>query len=96
MDLIGRNTPLSAHSLYSGLSMELKLFINHYETPCMLLKHIKMCQYISTRLIGVRSQPTQFYVVLLVIVVADLAVSCCKINKSSVLEASVEFVLRNG
>ena len=34
-DIIGKNTPLKAHSLDSSRSIELKLLVNHYETPCM-------------------------------------------------------------
>ena len=34
-DLIGKDTPLPARSLCSCPSMKLKLFLNHYETPCM-------------------------------------------------------------
>ena len=34
-DIIRKNTPLPAHSLDSSRSIELKLLVNHYETPCM-------------------------------------------------------------
>ena len=33
-DIIRKNTPLPAHSLDSSRSIELKLLVNHYETPC--------------------------------------------------------------
>ena len=35
-DIIRKNTPLPAHSLDSSRSIELKLLVNHYETPCSL------------------------------------------------------------
>ena len=35
-NLIGKNLPLPAHSLYYSLSMQLKLFHLHYETPCTI------------------------------------------------------------
>ena len=35
-DLIGKNIFLPAPSLYSGPSMKLKLFINHYESSCCI------------------------------------------------------------
>ena len=31
-----QSTPLPAHSLYSSPSLKLKLFFNHYESPCSL------------------------------------------------------------
>ena len=33
-DFIRKNTPLLAHSLDYSLSKELKLLVNHYESPC--------------------------------------------------------------
>ena len=33
-DIIRKNTPLPAHSLDSNRIIELKLLVNHYETPC--------------------------------------------------------------
>ena len=35
LNLIGKNTPFPAHSLYSSQSIEPKLFHSHYETPCI-------------------------------------------------------------
>ena len=35
-DIIRKNTPLPAHSLDSSRSIELKLLVNHYETPCSI------------------------------------------------------------
>ena len=37
-DIIRKNTPLLAHSLDSSRSIELKLLVNHYESPCMMPK----------------------------------------------------------
>ena len=34
-DIIRKNTPLLAHSLDSSPSIELKLLVNHYESPCI-------------------------------------------------------------
>ena len=33
-DIMRNNTPLLAHSLDSSSSIELKLLVNHYESPC--------------------------------------------------------------
>ena len=35
--LIGKSTPIPAHGLYSSPSLKLKLYFNHYETPCTKL-----------------------------------------------------------
>ena len=35
-DIIRKNTPLLAHSLDSSPSIELKLLVNLYESPCRL------------------------------------------------------------
>ena len=37
-DIMRNNTPLLAHSLDSSSSIELKLLVNHYESPCIYLK----------------------------------------------------------
>ena len=36
-DLIEKSTPLPAHSLYSSPSIKLKLYFNHYESPCIIV-----------------------------------------------------------
>ena len=40
-NLIEKKLPLPAHSLYYSLSMQLKLFHLHYETPCTKQKQIE-------------------------------------------------------
>ena len=54
-DIIRKDTPLPAHSLDSSRSVELKLLVNHYETPC--------------RLISIVSKPIKVVVEVVVIVV---------------------------
>ena len=36
-DIIRKNTPLPAHSLDTSRIIELKLLVNQYETPCILM-----------------------------------------------------------
>ena len=40
-DIIRKNKPLEAHNLYCSPSIELKLLVNHYESPCTTMGSIR-------------------------------------------------------
>ena len=61
-DLIEKNIPLPAHSLYSSLSMKLKLYFNHYESPCIYILRFHILFLLTPLTVTTQLQITNFLV----------------------------------
>ena len=58
-DLMRNNTPLLAHSLDSSSSIELKLLVNHYESPCSYNVYLNVINHAISTEIFHENRPLQ-------------------------------------